>query len=258
MAVILFHSSKSMHNKSISSQYQAPLLLDRAKVLSEYIQNLSENDLRSAMKVSAPLAHKTFLQMREWSVEPSLQSPAIDIFAGDMYSGLQAQSFTKQERDYANQHLYIISGLYGILRACDSIMPYRLEMGYKITPPYSNSLYDFWGDSLVKSLPEKGTVFNLSSHEYTKSIIPYLESERIVSPKFCTRNQKTNEPKQIVVHSKIARGAFVHWLIKNQISSKGDVRYFNALDYKYDPSLSTPSAPVYICDSFQGLGLSTR
>lgn len=204
------------------------------------------------------MAEKTAALWRDWTDEPARQMPAIDAFLGDIYSGLQVQSFTETDRVYANEYLYILSGLYGALRALDGIYPYRLEMAYHLPDePYRN-LYSFWGNDIATSLPTGTDILNLSAAEYTKTLLPQLQNRHVIAPKFLTIQPKSGEPKFVTVHAKIARGAFAHWVITQRIETAKQLIDFNELGYVYNANLSTPSEPVFVCQTFQGLGLSVR
>ncbi len=172
------------------SDYQKPSLIKEAKELANYIKSLSDNEIGSSMHLSKNLAKKTWYTWQSWDVKEN-SIPAIDAFLGDIYSGLRSNSFSNEDRLYANERLYIISGLYGILKALDNISPYRLEMAYKLPKePYSN-LYKFWGDKLVSKIPEDyfaDNLFyvfvnlndNLKSPEYfivpSKTVAHYVKS----------------------------------------------------------------------------------
>ena len=238
--------------------YQEPALLSQAQELIEYIQSLSTEVLASSMHLSGKKAIETWQRMKYWSVEPDVNLPAIDAFLGDIYSGLQTQSFDQSDRDYANTHLLILSGLYGGLRALDSVAPYRLEMGYRLPDERYRNLYKFWGDRIARLLPvETSLIVNLSAVEYTKVILPHVAAP-VVTPKFLTENSKTNKPTFVVVHAKIARGAFAHWLVTKRINDPARLVDFMELGYRYDAALSTPEEPVFVCREFGGLGLSVR
>lgn len=246
-----------MHATSDAGSYQQPQLIDQARQLAGYIRSFSVEQLQSTIKVSPKLAATTHELWQQWTNKSGTQSAAIDSFIGDIYSGLQSASFTPEDRAYANDHLVILSGLYGGLRALDSIAPYRLEMGYKLPDePYAN-LYRFWGDSIAKLIPPEHTIVNLSAVEYTKAVLPHVKN-RVITPIFLTTSPKTGEPTFVTVHAKIARGAFAHWLIKERVRSVNDLSTFNAIGYKYDPQTSTAEVPVFIAREFKGLGLSVR
>lgn len=259
MLAILLHSSKTMRPPNAKfTSYQKPALLEEAIELADYLTTLTPNELQTAMQLSPTMAVKTHELLRTWSMERSLQRPAIDAFLGDIYSGLQVQSFSDDDRQYANDHLFILSGLYGILRALDSIHPYRLEMGYRLPDGPYKSLYKFWGDRIAKQVPADATIINLSAVEYTKAVLPYLKDTPVIAPKFMTVSPKTGEPTFVTVHAKIARGAFAAWLIKNRIDDVSGIMQFNDIGYTYDKNLSTVESPVFVANKFKGIGLSVR
>ncbi len=210
------------------------------------------------MQISPKLAATTYSLITEWNTDPSQQRIAIDSFKGDIYSGLQVPQWSEADRQYANKTLRILSGLYGILRPLDDIYPYRFEMGYKLPGDPKTNLYEFWGDAVAKTLPEDGPIINLSAVEYSKVITPYVDQARVITPRFLTINPTTSEPTFVVVHAKIARGAFASWLITKRITDTEQLHAFKDLGYDYDQGLSTPQEPVFICKEFGGLGLSIR
>jgi len=260
--IIFLHSSKTMRDaRDFEVSGETPALLDEANKLALYLKSLSVKQLEKAMGLSTSMAEKTHTLIQSWSeLHPTL--PAIDIFLGDIYSGLQVQSFSAEDRSYAHEHLFILSGLYGVLRALDAIQPYRLEMGYKL--PDITSLYTFWGDKIAKQLPFHQDIVNLSAVEYTKAVLPYfqqidgLKGARIITPKFLTVSQKTHEPTFVTVHAKIARGAFARWIIQNRIERIEELNNFNEIGYTYAPELSSEDQPVFIAQEFKGIGLSVR
>ena len=241
-----------------SALYHQPQLLSKASQLANYLKSLPVAEIARDMKLSAPMAVKTQALMRDWTTDPNQQLPAIDAFIGDIYSGLQGQSLSEDDRTYANQHLYILSGLYGVLRALDSICPYRLEMGYRFGDEPFRNLYRFWHDTIASLIPSDQLVINLSSEEYTKAVLPYLPNSTIIAPKFMTKDPRSDEPKFVVVHAKIARGAFARWLIQSRTERLNDIPKFSELGYHYSQQLSTADQPIFVCDEFQGIGLSVR
>ncbi|HJP96314.1 MAG TPA: YaaA family protein [Candidatus Saccharimonadales bacterium] len=202
---ILIHSSKTMRSPHNMGAATRPVLMGKIKPLAEYVQTLSTAQLQTIMGISATLAAKVHDTMNAWSVASRQQSLAMDSFVGDIYSGLRASALSQADRDYAQQHLRILSGLYGILRPYDGVRSYRLEMGYKLPDqPYAN-LYKYWDRDIAQTLPPEGLVVNLSALEYTKTVLPYVDASRVVAPRFLTVNTKTGEPSQVIVHTKIAR-----------------------------------------------------
>jgi len=233
-----------------------PQRINEASQLVEWLRTLSVAELERMMQISPKKADEVLRMFTEWSDDASQQVPAIDAFIGDIYSGLQVQTWSDDDRRYAHKHLLILSGLYGALRACDGILPYRLEMGYKL--PDGTSVYTFWGNKIATLLPvETDAIINLSAIEYTKAILPYT-SVPVVTPKFLTISPKTGEPTFVTVHAKIARGAFARWLIQSRIEDVAQLPEFSDLGYVYEKSLSTPEQPVFVCKEFKGIGLSVR
>lgn len=242
--------------QQVQGPLDAPRLLDQASTLVDMMRRASRADIMRLMKISADKAKQVDDMYKDWSPEPARQTAAIDIFVGDIYSGLQVQTWTEDDRRYAHRHLLILSGLYGGIRACDGIMPYRLEMGYKL--PDGRSLYTFWGAQVASLLTDPSApLINLSAVEYTKAVLPYADAP-VITPKFLTVSPKTGEPVFVTVHAKIARGAFARWLITQRIEEPSALPRFADLGYRYDASRSTPEQPVFVCQEFKGLGLSVR
>lgn len=235
-----------------------PQLMEKTKELSANLKSLSASDLQKMMHISEKLSRATMELASNWTDKPGSQRPAIDSFLGDIYSGLQVQGWSPADRLYANAHLRILSGLYGVLKPLDGIFPYRLEMGYKLANQQVKNLYDFWGPSIADTLPRDTLIVDLSAVEYSKTITKYIDPQHVISPKFLTISPKTGEPVFIVVHAKIARGAFASWMIRNRIDTVEKLKDFNEIGYKYDLALSTPQVPVFICKKFGGIGLSVR
>lgn len=257
--IILLHSSKTMRSPAPdASQLLVPALSKQAQELAHYVQTLSAEQLAATMRLSSTLAQKTHQLFADWTLRPERQSLAIDSFIGDIYSGLRASTLGDEERQYANEHLRILSGLYGIVRPFDGICPYRLEMGYKFPDPNYANLYNFWGDAIARTLPTDGLIINLAAVEYSRTVTPYVDPKRIITPKFLTVDPKTNEPTFVVVHAKIARGAFARWLVTTRSTEAEALRSFNDIGYAYNATLSTPAEPVFVCTTFQGKGLSMR
>jgi uncharacterized protein len=258
--IILMHSSKTMRPPMTPGAQPSgsPLLLERAEELVTYLRTLSRPQLSRIMAISAELAVKTQEQYARWSTAPDRQAPAAASFVGDIYSGLQIDSFNAADRVYADTHLRILSGLYGILRPFDGISPYRLEMGYRLQPGKYANLYRFWGTSIVDQLPVSGRIVNLAANEYSKTVIPHVDPERVLTPRFLTIDPASRQPKFVVVHAKIARGAFARWLITERITDTTAIREFGDIGYRYDAALSTPSEPTFVCRQFGGKGLSVR
>lgn len=263
--VILLHTSKTMRHVEASSIPQSVAISKETLQLAHYLKTLDVNQIKKTMSLSDTKAQQTYELIQSFDKNvPTL--PALDIFLGDIYSGLQVQTFTDADRDYANDnHLFILSGLYGVLKPLDPVQPYRLEMGYKLpgnahdaSQPNITSLYAFWGDIIAKKLPEGQIIINVSAVEYTKAVVKYLDTPVIITPKFLTVSPKTGEPTFVTVHAKIARGAFARWIIQNRIEDPTKLKEFKDIGYSYDSQLSTVDQPVFVAKEFKGLGLSVR
>ncbi|HEU4830861.1 MAG TPA: YaaA family protein [Candidatus Saccharimonadales bacterium] len=255
---ILIHSSKTMRLPTTDFSVRQPVFIDKAKQLSSYLQTLSQDDIARSMHVSSSLAQATHSLIEAWLLSAAPKGAAMDSFIGDIYSGLRGSELSIGQRKYADKTLIILSGLYGVLRPLDSVRPYRLEMGYRFPNSSFKTMYKFWGSDIVEYLPKTGPIVNVSSAEYMRVITPFVDSERIITPKFLTLDTKTNRPIFTAVHAKIARGAFARWMIINEISNTKDFIKFNDLGYEYRPDLSSKDQPVFVCKEFGGKGLSIR
>lgn len=263
--VILLHTSKTMRQVTNSSTRKSSAPPKETLQLVNYLKSLDVEQVKKVMSLSDTKARQTFDLIQSFNPEGATL-PALDIFLGDIYSGMQVSTFTKEDRAYANDNrLFILSGLYGVLKPLDRVQPYRLEMGYKLpgnthdtSQPDITSLYTFWGDKIAKRLPVGETIINVSAVEYTKAVFKYLDAPIIITPKFLTVSPKTGQPTFVTVHAKIARGAFARWIIQHRIENPEQLKNFNDIGYVYDTSLSTPDQPVFVAKEFKGLGLSVR
>lgn len=253
----LIHSSKTMGAPATPLlPLSSPRFFGSATELATMWHRADHEALQRLMKLSPKKAAEVSSLFATWSADPHQQTPAIDTFRGDIYSGLQVATWSEADRHYAHHNLTILSGLYGALRACDGIMPYRLEMGYRL--PDGRSIYDYWGARLTENIPPDTThLLNLSALEYTKALLPFTDLP-VITPRFLTISQKNAQPTFVVVHAKVARGAFASWVIRHRISAVEELSTFNTLGYTYDEKMSTSTEPVFVCQKFQGIGLSVR
>lgn len=262
--IILIHTSKTMRPAESDNNLtlSQPALLTKAKELVMYLKTVSVTEIETSMKVSTKLAMATKDLILSWNDDARSLRPAIDSFLGDIYSGLQVASLTEQDRLYADDHVRILSGLYGILKPLDGIYPYRFEMGYRLPSTTYRNIYTFWGSTIADSLPTNEPIIDLTAVEYGKVVTEHVAITRIVTPGFLTQSQRVNsniaEPRFVVVHAKIARGAFANWMIRNKIEDVERLKDFAEIGYEYNAELSTPAIPVFVCKEFKGLGLSVR
>jgi cytoplasmic iron level regulating protein YaaA (DUF328/UPF0246 family) len=254
---ILIHSSKAMKpSQTERSGLSVPQFIDQACELQAELRRLDVPEIVSLMKVSLPLGKEVHQLISNWKPYDDV-SPSALTFRGDIYSGLRAQDWDEASRIYATEHLWILSGLYGILRPFDGIRPYRLEMGYQLQVG-KESLYEYWNKALAALVIEEDVYINVTAEEYLRMIKKSLNNVRVITPKFLTLSPKNGEPLFVTVHAKIARGAFANWLIMHRITNTTHINEFNDLGYEYDETRSEQDAPVFVCQEFGGIGLSTR
>lgn len=234
-----------------NSKPTKPQFLDKTKELVSVCQQLSESEIASKMKINSKMAHDVHGYFQTFNFKNTPRRAAALAYNGIAYKGLNAHDFSKEDFDFAQQHLNIISGLYGFLRPLDEIKPYRLEMARKIVPQGHKTLYSFWQDTLNAHLSSKlrkgeKVIINVASNEYAKVIqkskLP--KGTKIIDIQFL--QQENDDFKQIVVHSKKARGLMSRFIIKNQLKMAEEVKGFNYEDYFYYPQLSTNTKWVFV------------
>jgi cytoplasmic iron level regulating protein YaaA (DUF328/UPF0246 family) len=213
---------------------------------------LAPAKISSLMKISDKLAGLNADRYAQWSTPFNADNAkqAVLAFNGDVYIGLQAQTFEQQDFDFAQQHLRILSGLYGLLKPLDLMQAYRLEMGTKLATSRGKNLYEFWGDiittKLNKDLAAQGdnVLINLASNEYFKAVKPRNLDGMIVNPVF--KDEKNGEYKIISFYAKKARGLMARYIIKNRLDDVSQLRNFDLEGYSFSAALSTPEQPVFV------------
>ncbi|QDC08292.1 peroxide stress protein YaaA [Oceanicola sp. D3] len=225
---------------------------DDAAKLARAGAKLSRADLQKLMGLSPDLAKLTQERFRAYAPEPEAEAtrPAALAFAGDTYTGLEAASLDPDEMDWAQEHLRILSGLYGLLRPLDGIQPYRLEMGSKLKVGRSANLYDYWGDRLAQQLSAQAsalgtdTLVNCASQEYFGAVdASALNGLRVVTPRFL--EEKPGGPKQVSFFAKQARGAMARFVIRHRLMDPSALEGFDTGGYRFRPDLSEPGAPTF-------------
>jgi len=176
--------------------------------------------------------------------------PAALAFAGDTYLGLEAASLDPEELEWAQDHLRILSGLYGVLRPLDAIQPYRLEMGSRLKTRRGKSLYEYWRDQLAMALNTQAeqvgatVLVNCASQEYYSAVAPKALKLKVVTPVFM--EDKGGTPKIVSFFAKRARGAMARFIIQNRLSEPASLTEFDAGGYVFNPDLSEPDRPVFL------------
>ena len=218
-------------------------LLDDTTELHKILTSYSINGIKDLMSVSDKIAELNYNRFKSWE-NPSLSSKskqAVYAFKGDVYSGLNAETITKDKFDFMQNNLRILSGFYGLLRPFDKILPYRLEMGTKLQNSRGKNLYEFWGNKITDLLnkdleSEKDIVINLASEEYYKSINNKNLNNKVITPVF--KEYKNGSYKTIAIYAKKARGLMSRYIIDNEIDNSDGLKTFTNEGYSYDESLS--------------------
>ena len=238
-------------NTDILSQFSQCDFLKKSQILIDETKNMSISELKTLMKISDKLAETNRARFNQWSIPFTKENAkqAILSFKGDTYVGLNAETFSNKDFEYAQDHFRILSGLYGILRPLDLIQPYRLEMGTKLENPNGSDLYGFWSDQIAKKLNNtlkdhaSKVILNCASVEYFKSVDTNTLDATIVSPIF--KDVKNGQAKIISFFAKKARGMMARFIIQNRIDKVDDIIKFNDAGYTYQPKESTPNNPLF-------------
>lgn len=231
-----------------------PDFLDRSQQLIEELRELSPADISELMKISDKLGVLNFDRFLNWHLpfDSGNAKQALLAFKGDVYSGLNADSFTSQDFKFAQQHLRILSGLYGLLRPLDLIQPYRLEMGARFANQEGANLYQFWGQQLTDAVNEQlkktktDVLLNLASNEYFKALQKTAIHGEIITPVF--KDLKNGKYKIISFYAKKARGMMAAYVINNKINDVEKIKEFDSDGYYYCPAMSTAREWVFIRD----------
>ncbi|MCE8538899.1 peroxide stress protein YaaA [Ruegeria pomeroyi] len=229
-----------------------PAFQDDAVRLAKTARNLTLGDLKKLMGLSDDLARLNRDRFREFADAPSadVTRPAALAFAGDTYQGLEAASLDPEEMDWAQQHLRILSGLYGLLRPLDAIQAYRLEMGSRLKTRRGTSLYDYWGDQLSRTLnaqaDEIGTdvLVNCASQEYFGAVDPKALKLRVITPVFM--EDKGGAPKIVSFYAKKARGAMARYIVQRRLTDPQALSEFDSGGYQFNAEMSEPDKPVFL------------
>ena len=232
----------------ISSQ---PVLLSESQILIDRCLSLTPADISSLMGISDKLAGLNAARFGEWSqpFTPENARAAVLAFNGDVYTGLDAASFSEQDFEFAQSHMRILSGLYGLLKPLDLMQAYRLEMGTKLDNVRGKNLYEFWGsiitELLNKALIEQGddVLINLASTEYFKSVKKKELKADIITPSF--KDWKNGQYKMISFYAKKARGLMARYIIQNQLTDIEQLKAFDLAGYEYNKEFSKGNDWVY-------------
>ena len=235
-----------------TKKFTEPRFLADSKKLVSDLKKLKPEEISELMNISETLGELNFARYANWQIPFDLKNSkqAIYAFKGDVYIGLEAEQFSGHDLNYAQKHLRILSGLYGILRPLDLMQAYRLEMGSRFRNKDGKSLYEIWGnkltDSLNTELAEQKTkvLINLASKEYFGSVQSDKLDAKIISPVF--KDYSNGKYKILSFFAKKARGSMAAYIIKNRIDSPSKLKQFDVDGYRYSEEDSTPSKPVFL------------
>jgi len=234
---VILSPAKKLNEKSCDVKAVSNISFsDDSKTLVDELKDFSSDQLISLMSVSPNIANLNKERFNNWSYpfNENNSKPAVFMFDGAVYNELAVQSLSKDDLDYLQDNLRIISGLYGLLKPLDKIMPYRLEMGTKLQINGYKNLYEFWGEKitnhLMKDCSEDDVIINLASNEYSKAI--NLKSfKNVVTPVF--KDFKNGKSKVISFFAKKARGSFARYVVKEKPKKIDELLNFNGLGYQF-------------------------
>ena len=231
---------------------QNPVFAEEANYLANKLGKMSKAKLSKLMHLSDNLTDLNYQRYKNWENNGSAANTkqAIYAFNGDVYTGFDVEQLTKADIEYAQNHIRILSGLYGVLKPMDLMQPYRLEMGtrWEITKK-NNNLYTYWGNKITHQLNEdlKGItpklLINLASNEYFKAVNPKQFNGDVIDIVF--KDEKNGKLKVIAFFAKKARGAFARFMVQERTSTVNDLKFFNEMDYAYDDQLSSAKELVF-------------
>ncbi len=234
-----------------TESHSMPAYLKDSRQLVERARRYSELDLMEVMAVSAKIAGLNVERFQHWRTPFTLGNArqALFAFKGDVYGGLSAESLSAEDIEFAQAHLRILSGLYGLLRPLDLMQPYRLEMGRKIDTERGKNLYAFWGETITQGLNQQlqqigsETLINLASNEYFKAVKPALLQAQIITPEF--KDYKDGSYKMMGVYAKRARGLMSRYIIQQRITEPAALQAFAVEGYSFNAKLSNENQWVF-------------
>ena len=249
--ITLLSPAKKLNMEPIEATITQPRLTSDLKEIAKVAKAQSADDLKSLMHISDNLAELNYERFQSFNLENKSNSAkqAAMAFDGNVYWGLEAKSLDHDTLNYAQDHLRILSGLYGLLRPLDAIQPYRLEMGTKLNNPRGKNLYQFWGaiiaDQINADMEGHGdqTIVNLASNEYVKAVDKKALARPMIGAKFL--NVKDGKAKSLMYYAKTARGQMARWIMENRIERADDLKDFNVEGYKYDVAASSENELVF-------------
>lgn len=245
--IVLISPSKSMMKQSSPNGLKptTPIFAEETKELVEKLSTYSVKKLAKVLEVSDSLAELNYKRFQEW--QKTTRRPALWMYSGDVYNGIDAYSMSTKEVEFAQNKLMIVSGLYGLLRPLDEAQPYRLEMKLSFKVHNYNNLYEYWGSKIskyIKSTNEK-VVLMCASKEYSKAVASELDNNiKVITPRFM--QETSSGLKEKGLFAKYGRGLLARWVIDNRIDNPSKLSEFNEEGFKYSSDLSNENEVVYL------------
>ncbi len=251
--LILLSPSKKLQKNSIKHPQNTSLdFAQEAQELVQVLKQKSRSELAALMNLSPALRDLNYERYTRWQYPFENQeeaTTALLMFQGDVYKGMAAENFSEEDLQYAQTHLRILSGLYGVIKPLDLLLPYRLDMGTKLEINDAKNLYQYWDKKIQENIGEclqsheNRTIINLASHEYFKSVNPRTFDLPVVTPVF--KELKNGRLKVISIYAKRARGIMTSYIIKNKIEKPEDLRHFDLDGYIFNEHLSDENTLLF-------------
>lgn len=252
--IILLSPAKTLDFETAprTSQVTTPAFLEESEKLIGALRKYKPKQLGKLMSISDNLAELNVERIHAWQAPfpDGAARPSIQAFRGDVYLGLDADTMKLADIKRAQKHIRILSGLYGVLKPLDMMLPYRLEMGTSLKTRRGKNLYEFWGSRITDSLNaelaafDQPMVVNLASSEYFKSVKKAQLAAPLIEPVF--KDEKESGYKVIGFFAKKARGAMARYLVENKCTTENQIRQFTGLGYKYNKAESLDGRPVFL------------
>ena len=251
LSVISPAKTLDFETPATTALHTQPDFLDQSRELIEILRDYSPQQLGELMGISDKLAALNAARYGEWHTPftPQNAKPAAQAFQGDVYVGLEADTFDDGDNAFAQEHLRILSGLYGLLRPLDLIQPYRLEMGTRLENPAGKDLYAFWKATLTAELDRavaasgSPVLVNLASNEYFKAVDTKKLEARVITPVF--KDEKNGKLKIISFYAKKARGLMAAWMIRQRLDDPEGLKEFDVAGYAYNAAKSEGDTLVF-------------
>ena len=253
--IVVLSPAKSLDfaTPPVVAKHTLPAFLEESQLLIDRLREFSPLEIGKLMGISDPLAALNATRYRDWQLpfSPDNAKQAVLAFNGDVYEGLSAATLAPADLDFAQRHLRILSGLYGLLRPLDLIAPYRLEMGIALANPRGKNLYEFWGERLVDALnqalneTDADALVNLASQEYFRSIKSPRLAVPVIEPVFEDWSESQRKYKIVSFYAKRARGLMARYVVTQRLKSAAGLKDFAAAGYAYVPEASSAARWVF-------------